>query len=294
MILAAIDIGTNALRLFISRAYHRNGQIVVDKLTLVRVPVRLGMDVFTHKVLPDELVDRLIKSLKAFSLLIDVYNPVAWRACATSAMREASNKEKVIQRIYRETNLTVEIIDGLKEASLLSTFSDLRFPVNSKYKLFVDVGGGSTEISLVRGREVKRARSFKIGTVRLLSEQVDKASWDDMKQWLSERRKESRDMLLVGSGGNINKLMKMYGNESDKMLDADQLLFGVRQLQQHSLEERIMKLGLRPDRADVIIPAAEIFRFILKHTGANQIYVPKIGLSDGIVHDLFARHSTTK
>lgn len=287
MLLSAIDIGTNAVRLFFSYVFNQNGQIFVEKASLVRIPIRLGEDVFSLGYISEEKIRNLSKTMQAFKLLIDVYQPVAYKVCATAAMREALNKEYVVERIARETGLQIEIIDGLMEASLVSAFTDQHYPGAKKYNLFIDVGGGSTELSLLKGPELVVSNSFKIGTVRLLKNQVDPEEWNALKKWLKLYRDKRKDVLLVGSGGNINKLTKIYGKLPDNMLSFEQLEFGLNDLSAYTLDQRIQLLGLRPDRADVIIPAGQIFQFIMKQLKSDVIYVPKIGLSDGMVTAIY-------
>lgn len=289
MLLAAIDIGTNAVRLFFSNAFTANGRVVVEKASLVRVPIRLGEDVFTIRRISEEKILRLSKTMKAFSLLIDVNQPVAYRACATSAMREAKNGKDVIERIYRECGIEIEVIDGLKEASLVSAYSDFRQNQSAKYQMFIDVGGGSTEVSLLKGESIVASGSFRIGTVRLLNGKVREKEWENMKKWLKTLRENWKDTGLVGSGGNINKIAKLYGNIPENMLSFDQLEYALGHLESFSVEERVQQLGMRPDRADVITHAGRIFHFIMRHVKAREIYVPKIGLSDGIVHSLYLK-----
>lgn len=287
MLLAAIDIGTNAVRLFFSNVFLSNGTILSEKASLVRIPIRLGEDVFSTQHISEEKINRLVKTMQAFRLLIDVCQPVAWKACATSAMREAVNQEEVIKRVASETGIQIEVIDGLEEASLVSAFQNHAFPDGKKYRLFIDVGGGSTELSLMKETEAVASASFRIGTVRLLQDKVKKKEWTAMGRWLKSLKLHGDKLLLVGSGGNINKLNKLYGNVAEFTLSAQQLSFAMKDLSSYTLEERIWQLGLRPDRADVILPAGEIFGFIMKHTRADVIYVPKIGLSDGMVHTMY-------
>ncbi len=291
MLLAAIDIGTNAVRLFFSNAFHKNGKIVVEKASLLRIPIRLGEDVFTLGYVSEEKRLRLLKTMQAFKLLIEVNQPVAWKAFATAAMREASNQQEVITQIADETGLHIEVIDGLQEASLVGAFGDQYFPVARKYIMFIDVGGGSTEISLIRGGEQIASGSFKIGTVRLLKGMVDKDEWTAMKKWFKTINVKKGNILLVGSGGNINKITKLYGKLPDNILTSERLEFALSDLSKYSLDDRIQQLGMRPDRADVIIPAGQIFQFIMQQTRADIIYVPKIGLSDGMVSDMFKEYS---
>lgn len=287
MLLAAIDIGTNAVRLYFSFVFTQNKQVVVEKASLMRIPIRLGEDVFSTHVISEEKQERLLKTIRAFKLLIEVYQPVAWKACATSAMREAVNQNDVIDRIARETGVTIEVIDGLEEASLVSAFSDISFPMTKEYIMYIDVGGGSTEISVLREKKLIGSNSFKIGTVRLLKEKVVGKEWEHMKKWLKQFRKLHKHMLLVGSGGNINKINKLYGNIPGNVLTYNQLVYALSDLATYSLEERIQTLGMRPDRADVIIHAGKIFEFIMQQVKADVIFVPKIGLSDGMVTRLY-------
>ncbi len=291
MLLAAIDIGTNAVRLFFSNAFSKNGQVVVEKASLLRIPIRLGEDVFTSGTISQEKTDKLLKTMQAFKLLIEVNQPVAWKACATAAMREATNQQEVISKIEKETGIQIEVIDGLQEASLVSGLGDQYFHDAPKYVMFIDVGGGSTEISLLKGDNRIASGSFKIGTVRLLKNKVDKNEWTAMKKWLKSLNIKKSDFILVGSGGNINKITKLYGRIPDNILSIERLEFALNDLGKFSLDERIQQLGMRPDRADVIIPAGQIFQFIMRQIKIDNIYVPKIGLSDGMVIDMFKEYS---
>ena len=291
MLLAAIDIGTNAVRLFFSNAFYKNGQIVVEKASLLRIPIRLGEDVFTSGTISEEKQVKLLKTMQAFKLLIEVNQPIAWKVCATAAMREATNQLEIINLVAKETGIQIEVIDGLQEASLVSSFGDHYMPEVHKYVMFIDVGGGSTEISLLKGNNRIASGSFKIGTVRLLKNMVDKNEWTAMKKWLKALKIKRSNVILVGSGGNINKITKLYGKIPDNILSMERLEFALNDLEKYSLEERIQQLGMRPDRADVIIPAGQIFQFIMGQIKAGVIYVPKIGLSDGMVVDMFKEYS---
>ncbi len=288
MLLAAIDIGTNAVRLLFSNAFRQNGNITVEKASLVRIPIRLGEDVFNNNRISPEKTGKLIKTMEAFKLLIEVYQPVAFKACATAAMREAQNRKEVLDAIRHQTGIEIEIIDGLKEASLLSAVSDMRIAKEHDFVMFVDVGGGSTEISILKDRKIIDSASFRIGTVRLLNKKVKKKEWDALKVWLKKFTGNPASLLLVGSGGNINKITKLYGRIPENTLSYDNLEYALKHLSLFSLKERIEIMGLRPDRADVIIPAGQIFRFIMKQLNTGSIYVPKVGLSDGIIHNLYS------
>lgn len=287
MLLAAIDIGSNAVRLFFSNVFELNGEIIAEKASLVRIPLRLGEEVFKKGRISGQKADALVKTMKAFSLLIDVVQPVAYRACATAAMREAENRDDLVKRIRKEAGIEIEVIDGLEEARLISTVTHLDFEGNFKKAFFIDVGGGSTEISIIEQNRILDSNSFKIGTVRMLNGMVKPSEWKKMEDWLARFRGLEEPLLLVGSGGNINKINKLYGDVSRKTLSLESLEHAIHHLGQYPVEDRIALLGLRPDRADVIIPAGQIFHFILRSLEAGFIFVPKIGLSDGIVSLLF-------
>ena len=287
MLLAAIDIGSNAVRLFFSHVYERNGVVIAEKASLMRIPVRLGEDVFQTGRISEIKQMKLIKTIKAFSLLIDVYNPEAYKAIATAAMREAENNTEVLDSIKAETGIEVELVDGILEAQYVSSFNDIRFRGENTLSMFIDVGGGSTEISVLKNNGFIDSGSFKIGTVRLLNKKVKDKEWDKLKKWLFLFNKDFGNTLCIGSGGNINKLTKLYGQIPENVLTYNNLKNGLNDLKKYSIEERIYNLGLRPDRADVIVPAGKIFKFILKHTKTDFIYAPKIGLSDGVVSALY-------
>jgi exopolyphosphatase / guanosine-5'-triphosphate,3'-diphosphate pyrophosphatase len=291
MLLAAIDIGSNAVRLFFSSVFEKNGQSISEKATLVRIPIRLGEEVFTQGVIPEHKIESLIKTMKAFKLLMEVYGPVAYKACATSAMREAKNKDKIIERISHEAGIDVEVIDGVAEAKILSSLQNIEELKNYKYSMYVDVGGGSTEISIMSGKGVIVSESFRIGTVRLLKDKVKKKEWTAMQDFLQENKKYYDQMLCVATGGNINKLSKMYGNITDNILPLNNLNYAIKDLEKYTLTQRIEVLGLRPDRADVIIPAAHIYHFIMKNINARVMLVPRIGLIDGMVNILYQQIS---
>jgi exopolyphosphatase/guanosine-5'-triphosphate,3'-diphosphate pyrophosphatase len=287
MLLAAIDIGSNAIRLFFSNVFDQYGEAVVEKASLVRIPIRLGEDVFSKGKISKEKAEQLVKTMSAFKLLIEVVQPVAYRACATSAMREAENGPELVKRIKKETGIDIKIIDGIEEARIVSNVGNLNFNGSFKRIMFIDVGGGSTEISILEGEQIIESSSFKIGTVRMLNEKVKDKEWVEMENWLDKHCGQNGHLLLVGSGGNINKINKLYGDIAHKTLSLSALEHAIDHLAGYSVKERIELMGLRPDRADVIIPAGRIFQFIMKRIRGNFIYVPKIGLSDGIVNVLF-------
>lgn len=287
MLLAAIDVGSNAVRLLFSNVIERDGHPVADKASLVRIPVRLGEDVFKDGFVSDERSERLIKTLKAFSLLIDVYKPIQYRACATAAMREASNCETLLKKIKKETNLDVNVIDGLEEARIVAAVNNISIGKQYKYKMYVDVGGGSTEISITKDTKLIQSESFKIGTIRIRENMTEESEWIRMKEWLKPWREEEGRVYCIGSGGNINKIAKLYAKIDPTVLYYKELEEAYDALSKVSLEYRVTQLGLRPDRADVIVPAMEVFIKIMKWARAEFAYVPKIGLPDGLVYLLY-------
>lgn len=292
MLFAAIDIGSNAGRLMFANAYEKEGTAHVEKATLIRIPLRLGSDVFKKGKISAKRTETLLKTMQAFKLLIDVYNPVAFKAVATAALREARNGKSIVSRIEEETGIKMKIIDGREEANIIRKNIGFILPPENRYSLFVDVGGGSTELSLTDGDKLIDLRSFKIGTIRILNEQVPEGEWDALSGWLDEHCEEVMQANIIGSGGNINKINKIYGNPQSITLFQFQLTRAYEHLRSFSIEDRVDKLGLRPDRADVIVPAAQIFLFIMHHCQAESIVVPKIGLVDGLVHELFRKEKS--
>jgi len=290
MLYASIDIGSNAVRLLFANAFTRDGYIYVEKATIIRIPVRLGMDVFKQKMISEKREKALLKTLRAFKLLIGVYKPVAYKACATSAMREAENGKEIIKKIHSKLGLKVKIIDGIEEADIIRSISRFDLFGDKEFWMFIDVGGGSTEISLVSDNKLVDIKSFKIGTIRLLEDKVKLTEWDNMVDWLKQFSDDFSKIGVIGSGGNINKIAKIYGNPQEKMISVEDLDAAYNHLMSFSVEQRIEKLGLRADRADVIVPAARIFLKILNTVTADKITVPKIGLADGLIYKMFEKH----
>lgn len=283
MLFSGIDIGSNAVRLLFANVFETKGGPVTEKATLLRIPIRLGMDVFTLGRISEQKIEYLVKTMKAFKLLIDVYQPESYLAAATSAMREASNNKEVMDIVRKESGLTIDLIDGIQEANIISSFSNLMVNKAFSKTLYIDVGGGSTEISIIDGKDFITSNSFKIGTIRLLAEAVEETEWDKMHKWLNQFKADFGRMNVIGSGGNINKITKLYGHAYNNIVNLDQLQYAYKQLNSMPLEKRIEKMGLRPDRADVIVPAAHIFIKILKWTDLQLVSAPKIGLADGLV-----------
>jgi exopolyphosphatase / guanosine-5'-triphosphate,3'-diphosphate pyrophosphatase len=289
MIFAAIDIGSNAMRLLFCRAYEVNGKPHFSKEELIRLPIRLGEDVFLNGKISERKATKLVTAMRGFRELIKVYEVDDFRAVATSAMRDASNSEEIIERIKNEADLSVEIIDGKLEAQLVFS-NHIEELLNPKHAyMYIDVGGGSTELTIYHNQKSIASKSFNIGTVRLLLDKVDKDEWDKMKEWIKEKTFGIKPMHAIGSGGNINKIFKM-SKKDNKNLSYSKLKSIHDMLNSYTVQERIDVLGLKPDRADVIVHASKIFITIMKTAEIEDIYVPQIGLSDGIVHDLYEKN----
>ncbi|UWY27790.1 exopolyphosphatase [Flavobacterium sp. TR2] len=285
---AAIDIGSNAMRLLIANVVEQEGkEPQFNKSSLVRVPIRLGQDAFTVGEISPENIDRMVDAMKAFNLLMKVHKVERYMAFATSAMREAYNAKEVVALIKKKADIKIEIIDGKKEAAIIAS-TDLHHLIKSdETYLFVDVGGGSTEFTLFSDGKMITSRSFKAGTVRLLNNMVHDVVWDEIEKWIKTNTADYDEVTLIGSGGNINKLFKMSGKQQEKPLSYIYVNSQYAFLNSLTYEQRIAELGLNSDRADVIIHATRIYLNAMKWSGARQIYVPKIGLSDGIVKAMY-------
>ncbi len=286
--LAAIDIGSNAIRLLIQNVIEEpDKKTLFKKSSLIRVPVRLGQDSFTIGEISERNEERMTNTMKAFRLLMDVNGVEDYMACATSAVREANNGYEIVEKIYGASGVKIEVIDGKKEAAIIAS-TDLKQLIQTDQSyLYIDVGGGSTELTLFAEGKIKLSKSFKIGTVRLLNNMVDESSWKSMEQWIRGNVQDNGPMSIIGSGGNINKLHKMSGRKEGESLSYIWLNSQYHFLQRMSYSDRITQLGLNPDRADVIIPAAKIFLSAAKWSGSKKIHVPKIGLSDGIIKTMY-------
>ena len=285
---AAIDIGSNAVRLLISNIIEQKGKPTqFKKSSLVRVPIRLGADVFINQNISKENEQRMMDTMVAFKLLMKSHKVVTYKACATSAMREAENGIEISTRIAKVAGINIDIIDGEEEAAIIAATDLHTYIDDDKTYLYVDVGGGSTEFSVIRHGKTVASRSFKIGTVRLLNDIVTKESWLDLESWIKLQTSKYDKIDLIGSGGNINKIFKISGKALGKPLTYFYLTSYYNKLQTYSYEERITELDLNQDRADVIIPATRIYLSAMKWSGARDIYVPKIGLSDGIIKSVY-------
>ncbi|RZJ68915.1 MAG: exopolyphosphatase [Flavobacterium sp.] len=285
---AAIDIGSNAMRLLIANIVEQEGkEPQFNKSSLVRVPIRLGQDAFTVGEITDENKERMVDAMKAFKLLMKVHRVERYMACATSAMREAYNGKEVADLIEAEADIKIEIIDGKKEAAIIASTDLHHLLKTDQTYLFVDVGGGSTEFSLFSGGKMVASKSFKNGTVRLLNNMVNDVVWQEIERWIKAITEPYDGVTLIGSGGNINKLFKLSGKQQEKPLSYFYINSQYQFLNSLTYEQRISELGLNPDRADVIIYATRIYLNAMKWSGARNIYVPKIGLSDGIVKAMY-------
>ena len=285
---AAIDIGSNAMRLLITNIVEQEGkETQFNKSALIRVPIRLGQDAFTVGEISVENINRMVDAMEAFRLLMKVYKIEKYKACATSAMREAYNGKEVVATIREKSQIDIDIIDGKVEAAIIAS-SDLHsFLSTDKTYLYVDVGGGSTEFSLFSNGRMIASKSFKNGTVRLLNNMVNEIVWVEIEKWIKTVCEPYDTITLIGSGGNINKIHKLSEKHPDKPLSYVYLVSQYQYFSSLTYEQRIAELGLNTDRADVIIPATQIYLNAMKWSGARQIYVPKIGLSDGIVKALY-------
>ena len=280
---AAIDIGSNAVRLLFSNVIDTGSAVTIKKEELIRVPLRLGEDAFVSGKITEENITKLIETMVAFKHLIHV----DYRACATSAIREASNGKEIIDRVFKKSGIKIDLIDGKTEASIIYSGRTEEQFAKLASCLYIDIGGGSTELTLFSKGKFITSRSFNIGTIRMLHNQIDKNYWTDFKKWVEEATKDYRPLFAIGSGGNINKLFKMSGRKPNKPLSTDKIKSLYKLLESYTYEERITILNLNTDRADVIIPASKILLTILKKAGILYTVVPQIGLADGIIHQLY-------
>ena len=288
MRLAAIDIGSNAARLLITDVIS-GPQDVPDfiKTVLVRVPLRLGFDVFDKGEISPAKVEKIIKTIKSYKLLLDVYEVKHLKACATSAMRDAANAADIIKKVKAETGIQIEIISGDQEASFIYENHVAEIMTSEESYLYIDVGGGSTELTFFSDGKMVFKKSFNIGTIRLLKNQVEEATWDEMKEFIREKTKGYHHVTAIGSGGNINKVFSLSRRKDGKPLSLDLLRDYYKEFSNLSVPQRISLHKLREDRADVIVPALLIYINIMRWAEAEEIFVPKIGLADGLIHNLY-------
>jgi exopolyphosphatase/guanosine-5'-triphosphate,3'-diphosphate pyrophosphatase len=284
----AIDIGSNAIRLLVVTVIEQeDSDPIFKKTSLVRVPIRLGAEVFLSGKISESSARRMMDSMQAFQLLMKTHNITRFRACATSAMREASNGRQLADRILEKTGLPITIIDGNDEAAIIAS-TDLKSLIqDDKVFLYVDVGGGSTELTIYANGNCVSSKSFKIGTVRLLENLVEPSVWDQMEAWVKEQTKNFKKVSLIGSGGNINTIFKKSGKKLGKPLSYQYLSSYYELIKSLTFEQRITELDMNPDRADVVVHATRIYLSAMKWSRAKNVFVPKIGLSDGIVRSLY-------
>ena len=288
MILAAIDIGSNAARLLISSVLEEeNKRTEFNKVNLIRVPLRLGFDVFETGKISKDRVEMLIQTMKAFRHLLKVYNVTDFKACATSAMRDAKNGQEIINLVKEETGISIEILTGDKEASMINQTHVAEMLDRFHSYLYVDVGGGSTELTFFDEGVMKYRESFNIGTIRLLKGQVTENNWDLLRDHLKQNTKSNLPITAIGSGGNINKVFSLSKKKEGKPLPIQLLRDFHRELGSYSVEERIRIYKLKEDRADVIVPALLIYINIMRWADIPEIYVPKIGIADGLIQSLY-------
>lgn len=288
MRLAAIDIGSNAARLLISDVIiGPQGNPEFIKAALVRAPLRLGFEVFDKGEIPPNKVEKVIKTMKSYKLLLDVYEVKHVKACATSAMRDAANGAEIIRKVKTETGIEIKIISGQEEASLIYENHIAENMAKEESYLYIDVGGGSTELTFFTDGKLVFKESFNIGTIRLLKNQVSEAIWDEMKEFIKQKTKGYHHVTAIGSGGNINKIFSLSKRKEGKPLALDLLRDYFKEFSNLSVNQRMTLYHLREDRADVIVPALLIYINVMRWADTEEIYIPKIGLADGLIHTLY-------
>lgn len=285
---AAIDIGSNAIRMLLTHVFEGENGPSFKRESLLRMPIRLGEDVFSRQAISHQKAHQLLLAMCAFKQLLQVFEPHDMMACATSAMRDASNGEEILREIHQVAGLSLQIISGAEEAQLLFSNSIAEKLEGGKTYLYIDVGGGSTELNLFHDQELLAAQSFNIGTVRLLQGAVSLVEWRRMLDWVDFNVPVSREITAIGTGGNINKLASLVGAKKQKKPVRVQRIFELyKELKQYSYRERMEKYRLKPDRADVIVPAADIYLTVMRRANIRHILVPEVGLADGMIRKLY-------
>lgn len=287
---AAIDIGTNAARLLVGEVVSNEGGIFIKKISYTRLPLRLGDDVFEDGKISKNKADDFVKTMKAFKLITEIFDVEEIRAVSTSAMREASNAAKITERILKETGINLEIISGNEEAELIfSNFLIIKMDFSIPF-IVIDVGGGSTEISVFEHGQRVASMSFNVGTIRILKGKSDPSVWANMHDWILKYVDLSSEHRIFGTGGNINKAHKMLGNSFEEPILLTEMKELRDKLASLSNDERINQYQLKPDRADVIVPALDIYSYILNEIGADSLMVPKVGLADGLIYEMYKKN----
>lgn len=293
LILAAIDIGSNAARLLITEiTTYKDGTVDYTKLNLLRVPLRLGFDVFEHGIIPPEKVEKLIDTMKVYQLLMKIYRVEAVKACATSAMRDAGNGGHIVGQVRELTGIDIHIISGSEEANVIYETHIAENLNKGQSYLYIDVGGGSTELTMFSDNHIVFKESFNIGTIRLLGDKVTDAQWEHMKWFVKTHTKNMQPVIAIGSGGNINKIFSISKRKDGRPLNLELLKDYYKELSSCTLAERMHIYNLREDRADVIVPALQIYTSIMRWAGADEIFVPKIGLADGLIKVLYRERTS--
>ena len=284
---AAIDVGSNAMRLFFCRVLENGEGPTFIKESMIRMPLRLGHDAFTENKISDETCDKFVNTMYGFNSLMQAYEPISFKACATEAMRQASNGLDLVDRVKEETGINLNIITGKEEANIIISTHIDRYLQTDQHCLYVDVGGGSTELTLIKNKETLFSKSFSIGSVRLLEEQVSADDWSTMKEWVVDKTSTITNIQSIGSGGNINKILTLLEKSKGKSVSFKEIKSIIKKIKPFSIHDRIVKLGLRPDRADVIVHAGKIYSKCMKWSGANNMIVPQVGLADGMISQLY-------
>ena len=284
---AAIDVGSNAMRLFFCRVLENGDGPTFIKESMIRMPLRLGHDAFTENIISDETCNKFVSTMHGFGSLIQAYDPISFKACATEAMRQATNGLDLVKKVKEETGINLNIITGKEEADIIISTHIDRYVQTDQHCLYVDVGGGSTELTLIKNKKTLFSKSFSIGSVRLLEEQVTADDWSMMKEWIVDKTSTITNIQSIGSGGNINKILTLLEKSKGKSVSIKEIKNIIKKIKPFSFHDRIVKLGLRPDRADVIVHAGKIYSKCMKWSGANNMIVPQVGLADGMVSQLY-------
>jgi exopolyphosphatase/guanosine-5'-triphosphate,3'-diphosphate pyrophosphatase len=292
---AAIDIGSNAIRLLIATVIEKEGfPTQFKKTSLVRLPIRLGADVFLEGNISSSNYKRLLDAMQAYSLIIKTHNVVAFRACATSAMREAKNGKEIVSKLKAATGIDIQIIDGNDEAAIIASTDLKQLISDNKVFLYVDVGGGSTEFTVFANGKNIASHSFKLGTVRIINGMVENAIWEQAQLWVTKHTKAYSKINVIGSGGNINSIYRFSEKKVGQPLSYLFMSNFYEKVKQYDYNQRVFELKMNPDRADVIIPATRIYLSAMKWAKAKNMYVPKIGLADGIVKQLYNERNASR
>jgi exopolyphosphatase/guanosine-5'-triphosphate,3'-diphosphate pyrophosphatase len=285
---AAIDVGSNAMRLFFCRVLENGHGPTFIKESMIRMPLRLGHDAFTQNIISDETCNKFVNTMHGFNSLIHAYDPIRFKACATEAMRQATNGLDLVTRVKEETGINLNIITGKEEADIIISTHIDRYLQTDQHCLYVDVGGGSTELTIIKNKKTLFSKSFSIGSVRLLEGQVIEDDWRMMKEWISDKTSTVTNIQSIGSGGNINKILTLLEKSKGKSVTVQEIKSIIKKIKPFSIHDRIVKLELRPDRADVIVHAGKIYLKCMKWSRANNMIVPQVGLADGIISQLYA------